>query len=372
MKARKQTQADQEAADWIVRLHARDASAEDFAAHELWLKAKPENEYAYRIQQQLWAELPAVEAREDYEDLVRAPLLERWMFKLSLLGEALGEAVRRPQMVGGLALMVFVVAALSVSVPVLRQAVDPADETVIAQAPVEHATAIAEIRQERLPDGSVITLGAASRITVAFSETERRVTLLAGEAFFDVESDPSRPFFVEALGSVTRVVGTKFDVRLRSNTVSVAVAEGEVNVGRLIHSGTEASDPVVEAAASLTAGQAITLPVSLEGENDGTAPEAQPVPVQVTEINAADVATWREGRLTYVDARLADVVADLNRYYEGEIILGDDEVGEIAFTATPRANDAADIDRFLRAMDSQLPVTLVRRPNGRVILTRED
>lgn len=373
MKRRKLTQADQEAADWLVRLNARDASAEDFAQHDAWLKAKPENEYAYRIQQQLWDELPAVGARDDYEDLVQAPFLERWMFKLGLAGDAVGEAVRRPQVLGGFAALALVVTVSTSVFFAQDNAADPS--SFVAQAPVEHATQVAEVREHRLPDGSVVTLGAASRISIDFSDEERRVTLLAGEAFFDVETDPTRPFFVEARDSVTRVVGTKFDVRLRSDTVSVSVAEGQVDVARLVRRGAAEIDTIVEPAASLVAGQAITLPAVDVQVADNTA-EAAPEPIQaatvVTEIDTDDVAVWRMGRVTYVEARLADVVADLNRYYDGEIILGDDEVGNIGFTATPNINIADDAERLLVFIDNQLPVEMVRRPNGRVVLTKDD
>ncbi len=55
---------------------------------------------------------------------------------------------------------------------------------------------------------------------------DRRVTLLKGEAFFQVTPDPSRPFRVVAGDVETRVVGTSFNVRRDAEGVAVSVEEG--------------------------------------------------------------------------------------------------------------------------------------------------
>ena len=91
-------------------------------------------------------------------------------------------------------------------------------------------TDVAESRQLELPDGSRVTLAAASAIAVSFSADERRVSLLQGEAFFEVRRNPERPFRVVADDITTSVVGTSFDVRRDSSGVAVAVQEGIVEV----------------------------------------------------------------------------------------------------------------------------------------------
>ena len=366
MKRRNQTRADKEAADWIVRLDGRNVSEEDLHAHEAWMKADPRHEHAFRIQQQIADQIPAAKKLENYDELVAEPFYERLAMQASTAWDNFIDGLRRPQIVGALAAMT--IAAIVTSTLLIET---PDAPEVIAEPVIEYATDIAQIREQRLPDGSVVTLGAKSRIVVAYSDTERRVTLLAGDAFFDVERDPSRPFFVEARDSVTRVVGTKFDVRLRENTVAVSVAEGRVDVGRLIQREAETEATTLTPAASLIAGQQIVLPAiaSSTGIPEITA-EQEPIQFAalVSEVDTGDVAAWREGRLKYAETRLADVVADLNRYYHGEIILGDDEVGNIVFTATPNADE---IDRLLVAIDMGLPVEVVHRSNGRVILTSE-
>nr|WP_295930547.1 FecR family protein [uncultured Dyadobacter sp.] len=84
-----------------------------------------------------------------------------------------------------------------------------------------------------LPDGSRVTLAPGSRISFpGQSNGLKREVYLSGEAFFDVQKDPSRPFFVYADELTTRVLGTSFTVRAfeKENTATVQVRTGSVSV----------------------------------------------------------------------------------------------------------------------------------------------
>lgn len=69
------------------------------------------------------------------------------------------------------------------------------------------------IYRVRLPDGTAVTLNAASQLIypTQFVEKERRVRL-QGEAFFEVVKDANHPFLVESDGNVVQVLGTEFVV----------------------------------------------------------------------------------------------------------------------------------------------------------------
>ena len=86
--------------------------------------------------------------------------------------------------------------------------------------------ATAELRKVVLQDGSEVTLAPDSAIAVAYEPAGRQVRLLAGEAFFEVRPDASRPFRVLADTVETTVVGTSFDVRLSADGVVVSVEHG--------------------------------------------------------------------------------------------------------------------------------------------------
>ena len=82
-----------------------------------------------------------------------------------------------------------------------------------------------------LPDGSVVTMNAASVIEYPenFDGNERRIKF-KGEAYFEVAPDKSKPFIIETERSETRVVGTAFNLKAvtGSETESIVVTEGIV------------------------------------------------------------------------------------------------------------------------------------------------
>lgn len=81
-----------------------------------------------------------------------------------------------------------------------------------------------------LADGSRITLDRASRLGVAFTAGERRLSLRAGRARFDVAHDTARPFVVEAGGGSVVAHGTVFDVAIIRGGIEVVLLRGAVEV----------------------------------------------------------------------------------------------------------------------------------------------
>lgn len=87
-----------------------------------------------------------------------------------------------------------------------------------------------------LSDGTRIWLNAATRFSYPkeFSSKTREVTLLEGEAFFDVAHETNRPFIVHSKGLSTQVLGTSFNIDAYnfSKCVKISVATGKVGVNR--------------------------------------------------------------------------------------------------------------------------------------------
>ena len=85
----------------------------------------------------------------------------------------------------------------------------------------------------KFEDGSVITLNAESTLIYPnyFNDSVRKVKL-RGEAFFDIQSNPERPFIVESDEVSTHVFGTQFNVRAYEGEASIYVSllEGTVHV----------------------------------------------------------------------------------------------------------------------------------------------
>ncbi|MEO1037964.1 MAG: FecR domain-containing protein [Pseudomonadota bacterium] len=363
MSTRKLSQAEHEAADWIVRLEAKPASASERAAFEFWRKDDPAHAEAFALMSQHWDSASLLADAPDYDHLVAEPLYERWALRLSeglehirnLIAWPCGARWRAGGLLAGLALM-GASAWLAVSVT-------------DTEPGMRHATAIAEIREEILPDNSRVTLGARSVIDLAFTDGERRVRLIEGEAFFDVVSDPNRPFYVDTGHSIIRVVGTQFGVRRTAGQVHVAVKEGVVEVAnrnlrpiasRML-SGSEPAVLVLTAGQRLLLDDAAALGAAERRPSGGGAARAN-----VESVAVDDVAAWRSGRLVYVNARMSEVIADLNRYHPAEIVLGDDEVGDLYLTASLRVEEA---EALIGMITASMPVAAETRSDGYLVLS---
>jgi len=198
-------------------------------------------------------------------------------------------------------------------------------------------TAFAERRQVELPDGSQLTLNGGTQLQVDFSAGRRHIQLNAGEAMFIVAHDSSRPFVVDtAQGSVT-VTGTRFDVRLDPAATRVAVEQGSVRV-----QGKDASQ------AQLTAG----LGAHIDAQGKVTPPFA---------VNAAALTAWRQGKLVFDNATLAEVVAEVSRYRTEPLRVAPGKVAQLRLSSTFSSDDT---DALLRALPSILPVAIKAHEDG--------
>ncbi|NDV17491.1 DUF4974 domain-containing protein [Muricauda sp. TY007] len=98
---------------------------------------------------------------------------------------------------------------------------------------VEVTTAYGERKEIQLPDGTMVTLNAGSRLRYPEKfKGDRREVALNGEAFFDVFRDTLKPFTIETGKLRTQVLGTSFNINAfqESDSIRVSVVEGKVVV----------------------------------------------------------------------------------------------------------------------------------------------
>ncbi|MGX5817962.1 FecR family protein [Chitinophaga lutea] len=84
-----------------------------------------------------------------------------------------------------------------------------------------------------LPDGSRVVLreGSSLKYPAAFSGDSREVTL-SGEAYFEIEDQPGKPFMIYSGKVVTTVLGTAFNIKAYPGqpSVTVTVTKGKVKI----------------------------------------------------------------------------------------------------------------------------------------------
>ncbi|MBL8268741.1 FecR family protein [Steroidobacter sp.] len=290
---------ERDAAEWFLAIQsAQDPDPETLQAWLRWLEASEQNRQAFEEIAQVWNTTPyAVMAKpataiadEDYDASI--PIAE-WLANSQV---ATAGAVVSSKRLWLRPLLAVAASLAFVAVGwVSYRALAPIQQG-------EFVTGTGEQRQLKLADGSHITLGAHSRLSVDLTETRRQVHLQAGEAYFSVHKDPRRPFVVEAMKSTITAVGTAFNVRAIEDRLTVTVSEGRVKVANLPEPAIDA--PVPESIGMLGRGQQLTY---THGISQGELAIIKPV-------DTHDSARWREGWLIYRDEPLKYVIADIARY----------------------------------------------------------
>lgn len=282
---------DEKALQWFVRLRDGDMDAAERKAFDRWLTASPDHARA-------WAELETI-----WQDLDRlAPVEARAVVAPPTQPVARSQPWRSRLL------------ALAAS---LLLAVGLASLLLQSDLFADYRTVAGERRIVALDDGSQVELAPASAIDVELTGTRRTVLLLSGQAFFTVARDPSRPFSVTAGEGTVTALGTAFDVKLGlGSAVSVAVDESRVDVR------------VPGAAGVIVAsGQGVGY--------DGTTISPP------TALDPGEIGDWRRGRLVFHDVRLAEAVADLERYGGGHIEILSGDAAKRRVTAVLDARDPA-------------------------------
>ena len=197
-----------------------------------------------------------------------------------------------------------------------------------------YASAVARPRTINLPDGSQMTLDAASRVAIAFDDV-RDLSLTDGAARFVVHHDPDRRFSVHVDNATMTALGTIFSAERLKGGSELRVFRGRV---RLDMPGNVAL--VVEA---------------------GRYARVEAHRVTLGPIGDADRTTWRDQWLDGDAIPLATAIARLQRYSAGSIRLADRSLGTLPISGRFRL-DAA--DKSLRLIASLYDLRVVPDHGG--------
>ena len=214
-----------------------------------------------------------------------------------------------------------------------------------------YATPVGGLASVPMADGSKVTLNTDSQIRIALTDTERRVELGHGEAFFEVSKDPNRPFVVRAGDQRVIAVGTKFSVRREGDDIEIVVTEGKVRV----EDGAAGRDSRVGGAADV-----FLTPGSIARADDaGVLVQRRTLP------EAEEHLSWRTGRLMFRNQGLAEAIAEFNRYNTRKIVIQDPAIADLKIEGNFRATN---VEAFVRLLESGFPVRAEVRAD-QIVLT---
>ncbi len=190
-----------------------------------------------------------------------------------------------------------------------------------------------------LPDGTRGWLngGSSLKYPMAFSGHTREVQL-NGEAFFEVESSPRKPFIVHGNRLQVKAYGTSFNVMDHSDDQrsEVSLLEGNVDVAFI---GREK----LQKLGSLHPGEVCSF-------------NAEKSNYQITSSDIEKRVAWMEGKLIFRDESFIEVVKKCNRWYNVNIVIVDKALEDYTYVGTLQDET---LEEVLRLLSLTAPVKYV-------------
>lgn len=290
---------DDQAAEWAVEAACGELTAEGRADLEIWLAADRRHRGAYaRARAVLLAmEDAVVGARPMATAIPVSPRRDRRRF----FGAALAASIAGLVVLGAL---------------------------------VSSRTDLAAEHIVKLEDGSVATLQRDARIDVVLSEDARRVTLLSGDATFQVAKDRARPFVVRSGEVYAQATGTVYSVaRVGPRGATVKVKEGSV----LVWPGAQHEQAIL-----LRAGDSLTLDPALQTPPPHLRLEKAPSKSPPPPTASAQIALN--------DTPIRAAVARFNTINDTKIVLADPAIGDIRIVGLFKADDPQEFAEMAAAV----------------------
>jgi len=172
-----------------------------------------------------------------------------------------------------------------------------------------------------LPDGSKIFLNRNTELSYRsnFGKHTREVQL-GGEAFFEISSNGSMPFSVDAGNAKVKALGTSFNVITKN---AAAAVEVYVKTGKVMLSDNSGSKEIV-----LDPEYVGTMDLKTSGKTLNDNP---------------NYMAWNTGHLVYKGQKLSVVFNDMKRFLNMDIVADDPDILEYPWTFPNIDNQSQDV-----------------------------
>lgn len=328
---------DDEASIWLVRLDNGNLSDQSRRELKAWLSADKRHSIALKAMADIWDDMDevliSINEVNSSNNVSLWPILKP-IFKPYVLAASISFFA------------VFIWLAMPVNVQ--KQS---------------YTTLIGQQMDATFDDGSIIHLNTNSRIETEFSDEKRIIKLIKGEALFEVAHDPDRPFIVYAGDRLVQAIGTKFVVHLKSENIQVTVTDGKVKMSKValntklvdikeLNNTTIEKDDVY-----ITKGEKVIV-------GSDQAPK-------LTYINPENIKrelAWLDGKLIFDNEELFDVIEEINRYIDIEIVLKEPYLHKIPISGR---FDLKDSEALIEAIKLSFNMDSQRLSSNKVLLTKK-
>jgi transmembrane sensor len=340
------------AACWHDRVHRDRVTEETRKDLDAWLAESEEHRAAYEEVERTWSSLRSLADDPQILGLRHETALR--------LTRRMSSTVRPLKLAAAAAVLLGVGLALLSAFQPDRATLTELLATLHGHKQSQYATSTGERLAVNLEDGSQITLDTQSALSVSYTKAARWVRLTRGQALFEVAKDRARPFIVDANNRRLVAIGTAFDVRLEGEQVKVTMIEGTVRVerttARLDPAHLYSSDPLRndrggQPRNTITAGEQL---IASAGNLDS-----------IRIADAERTTSWRHGQIIFDNTRLADAVAELNRYSQVKLQLADASLADLRLSG---AFATGHPQLFLEALTTYFPIQATQSDEHVVLL----
>lgn len=205
-------------------------------------------------------------------------------------------------------------------------------------------SALGEIKEYILPDGSLVSINGNSKLSHAaeWKDSESRVVHLEGEAFFEVLKIPSTSakFKVITDDLTVEVLGTSFNVYNRKSETKVYLEEGKVDI-HLDHKATKL--------VQLNPGQAMAYSSN------------QKILVSPEQVESVHEVSWKDGFLQFKkESTLKDILERLSETNNVNFEIVGEQLGERTFALTLPIED---LEHTLSVLSVSTGTTITKNGN---------
>jgi transmembrane sensor len=183
----------------------------------------------------------------------------------------------------------------------------------------------------KLSDGSLLWLNSGSSLKYPekFIGDNRKV-FLSGEAYFEVESNPQKPFIVETSSVSVKATGTKFNISgyKSDKEIDVTLVSGKVEVSMT-------DDYNNQNKSELSENQHLSF-----NRNEGTS--------SIITEDTYRYISWKDGKLIFRDEPLSYVVKKLGQIFNVDIELRGEELQNYTYRATFQNESLEEILKLLK------------------------
>lgn len=312
------------AADWVLLLRSGKATTEDAEQLQLWRRRSDLHEQAFVQAVRLYRDLGAMGAELENRNVrpfvARVSAAKQMVSRRSLIGGALAASV----------------AGYMIVKPPLEMWPS------LAELSADYRTAKGEQLDVKLASNVALKLNTQTSIAVRGNDVNPRIELISGEAAITTRRDSFEPLVMIAADGQITSSAADFNLRCIDGVVLATCNEGSVTISH--------------------GGRSVRLGRGEQVSYSASDPLGRPVSI----VDAGSSSAWREKLLIFRDQPLSAVVAEVNRYRPGKIVVTNAQLGQRLVNGTFHTDK---LDDFVAQVRQLFAANVRALPGGIVLLS---